>query len=106
MKREKKKEVFREFIVREGLKSTRQRDIILDFFLSSKRHRSVEELYRKLRARHPSIGYAAVCRTLKLCPVGIAHEMRFGDRRARYEPIAEGGRATISSVPAAVRLRV
>ena len=90
MKREKKKEVFREFIVREGLKSTRQRDIILDFFLSSKRHMSVEELYRKLRARHPSIGYATVCRTLKLfAQSGIAHEMRFGDGQTRYEPVAE-----------------
>ncbi|MFH1911246.1 MAG: transcriptional repressor [Pseudomonadota bacterium] len=91
MKREKKKGVFREFIVREGLKSTRQRDIIIDFFLSSKRHMSVEELYRKLRARHPSIGYATVCRTLKLfAQSGIAHEMRFGDGQTRYEPVAEG----------------
>ncbi|MBU2234741.1 MAG: transcriptional repressor [Proteobacteria bacterium] len=91
MKREKKKGVFREFIVREGLKSTRQRDIIIDFFLSSKRHMSVEELYRKLRARHPSIGYATVCRTLKLfAQSGIAHEMRFGDGQTRYEHIAEG----------------
>jgi Fur family ferric uptake transcriptional regulator len=89
--REKKKEIFREFIVREGLKSTKQRNIILDFFLSSKRHMSVEELYLKLRARHPSIGYATVCRTLKLfARSGIAHEMRFGDGRTRYEHIAEG----------------
>ena len=91
MKREKKKEIFREFIVQEGLKSTKQRDVILDFFLSSKRHMSVKELYRKLRARHPSIGYATVCRTLKLfARSGIAHEMRFGDGQTRYEHIAEG----------------
>lgn len=87
----KKKEFFREFITRQGLKSTRQRDVILDFFLSAKSHMSVEELYRQLRARHPNIGYATVCRTLKLfAQSGIAHEIRFGDGQTRYEHIAEG----------------
>lgn len=91
MKNDEKKEVFREFIAREGLKSTRQRDIILDFFLSSKRHMSVEELYRKLRTRHPGIGYATVCRTLKLfAQSGIAHEMRIGDGQTRYEHLVKG----------------
>lgn len=91
MNREKKKAAFREFMAREGLKSTRQRDIILDFFLTSKRHTSVEELYRKLRARHPGIGYATVCRTLKLfSQSGIAHEIHFGDRQTRYEHLLEG----------------
>ena len=91
MKNDKKKEVFREFIVQEGLKSTRQRDIILDFFLSSKRHMSVEELYRKLRARHPGIGYATVCRTLKLfAQSGIAREIRIGDGQTRYEHLVKG----------------
>lgn len=91
MKSDKKKDAFREFIAREGLKSTRQREIILDFFLSSRRHMSVEELYRKLRARHPSIGYATVCRTLKLfAQSGIAHEMRLGDGQTRYEHLVEG----------------
>lgn len=87
----KKKELFRAFIVRQGLKSTRQRDLILDFFLSSKSHMSVEELYRQLRAKHPNIGYATVCRTLKLfAQSGIAHEIRFGDGQTRYEHLAEG----------------
>jgi Fur family transcriptional regulator, ferric uptake regulator len=91
VKRDKKREAFRGFIAREGLKSTRQRDIILDFFLSSKRHMSVEELYRELRTRHPSIGYATVCRTLKLfAQSGIAREMRIGDGQTRYEHIMEG----------------
>jgi len=91
LKRDLKKEAFREFIARKGLRSTRQRDIILDFFLSSKRHMSVEELYRKLRARHPSIGYATVSRTLKLfAQSGIAHEIHFGDGQTRYEHLMEG----------------
>lgn len=91
MKREKNKELFRKFVARQGLKSTRQRETILDVFLGSKRHMSVEELYEKLRAAHPRIGYATVCRTLKLfAQSGIAHEIRFGDGRTRYEPVAAG----------------
>lgn len=90
MKKEKKK-VFREFISQKGLKSTRQRDLILDAFLSSDRHLSIEELYLKLRAKHPSIGYATVYRTLKLfAESGIAREIQFGDGQTRYEHINEG----------------
>lgn len=91
MKNEEKKEAFREFMVRKGLKSTRQRDVILDFFLSSRRHMSVEELYRKLRARHPGIGYATLCRTMKLfAQSGIARDIRFEDGQTRYEHRVEG----------------
>ena len=90
MKSERKK-IFHDFVVTKGLKSTRQRDVILDSFLSSKRHTSIEELYRKVRARHPGIGYATVCRTLKLfAQSGIAHEIHFGDRQTRYDHISEG----------------
>ncbi len=90
MKAEKKKK-FKDYVVREGLKSTRQRDIILDFFLSSKRHVSIEELYRKIRSRHPNVGYATVCRTLKLfTKSGIAHEIHFGDGQTRYDHVSEG----------------
>ncbi len=90
MKRTKKK-IFRDFITRKGLKSTRQRDIILDCFLSSDRHMSIEELYLKLRTKHPNIGYATVYRTLKLfAESGIAREIHFGDGQTRYEHVAEG----------------
>ena len=90
MKKAKKK-IFHEFITRKGLKSTRQRDIILDAFLSSERHLSIEELYLKLRAKHPSIGYATVYRTLKLfAESGIANEIHFGDGQTRYEHVTEG----------------
>ena len=86
-----KKQIFQDYIARQGLKSTRQRDIILDAFLSSERHLSIEELYLKLRAKHPNIGYATVYRTLKLfAESGIAREMQFGDGQTRYEHAGEG----------------
>jgi Fur family ferric uptake transcriptional regulator len=90
VKRTKKKQ-FQDFIIRKGLKSTRQRDIILDVFLSSDRHMSIEELYLKLRAKHPGIGYATVYRTLKLfAEAGLANEIHFGDGQTRYEHVNEG----------------
>jgi len=82
---------FREFIAKKGLKSTRQRDIILEVFLSTGRHISIEELYLKLREKYPNIGYATVYRTLKLfAESGIAREIRFGDGQTRYEYATEG----------------
>ena len=91
MKPDKNKELFRKFVAREGFKSTRQRELILDLFLSAQRHMNVEELHRKLRARHPRIGYSTACRTFKLFALsGIAREVHFGDGRTRYEPVAQG----------------
>ena len=86
-----KKDIFHGYLTREGRKTTQQREIILDHFLSLKNHPSIEELYRELRAQHPNIGYATVCRTLKLfAGSGIAHEIHIGDGQTRYEHIAVG----------------
>lgn len=86
-----KHKIFRDFIAKKGLKSTRQRDVILDCFLSSDDHISIEELYLKLRPEHPGIGYATVYRTLKLfAESGIAREIHFGDGQTRYEHSDEG----------------
>jgi Fur family transcriptional regulator, ferric uptake regulator len=78
--------VFRDFMARKGLKSTRQREIILDEFLKSGSHLSTEELYLKLRKKNPNLGYATVYRTLKLfAECGLAEERHFGDGQTRYE---------------------
>ena len=81
-----KKKAFNIFAAREGLRSTRQRDIILDIFLSTHEHLSVEELYLKVKSSCPGIGQATVYRTLKLfVEAGIAREMVLADGQARYE---------------------
>ena len=80
------RKIFREFIARKGLKSTQQRNVILDEFLRSGSHLSTEELYLRIRRKHPSIGYATVYRTLKLfAECGIAEERHFDDGQTRYE---------------------
>lgn len=84
------KKVFQEYLTQKGLKSTRQREIILDEFLRSPSHLSAEELYLRLRKKHPNIGYATVYRTLKLfAECGIAQEQHFGDKQTRYEAAFE-----------------
>lgn len=90
MKRAQKRK-FHEFIAGKGLKSTRQRDVVLDIFLTSNQHMSTEDLYLKVRAKNPTIGYATVYRTLKLfAECGIAREIHFGDGQSRYEHASEG----------------
>lgn len=81
-----KKKTFHAFASQLGLRSTRQRDIILDVFLSSHEHLSVEELYLKVKASSPGIGQATVYRTLKLfVDAGLAREMTLPDGQTRYE---------------------
>ncbi len=81
---------FTEFLSRKGLKNTSQRMIILETFIDSDSHYSTEELYLKLRAAYPKIGYATVHRTLKLfAECGIAAERHFGDGQTRFEPVTE-----------------
>lgn len=86
-----KKQAFGAFAARKGLRSTRQRDTILDIFLSTRDHVTVEELYLKVRASHPGIGQATVYRTLKLfTEAGLAREMVLPDGQTRYEHQLDG----------------
>jgi len=83
------KQKFKTYLTAQGLKSTRQREQILDEFLRSGAHLSAEDLYLRLRKKHPNIGYATVYRTLKLlAECGIAEERHFGDKQTRYEATA------------------
>lgn len=86
-----KKKIFNDFAVRKGLRSTRQRDVILDVFLSTHEHVSVEDLYLKIKASHPGIGSATVYRTLKLfAEAGLAREILLHDGQTRYEHVMTG----------------
>lgn len=86
-----KKRQFNVFAASKGLRSTRQRDIILDIFLSTHQHVSVEELYLKIKSSNPGIGQATVYRTLKLLvEAGLAREILLHDGQTRYEHVIAG----------------
>ena len=79
-------EQYNDYLVRNRLKSTVQRTIILEEFFLSNGHVSAEELHLELKNRHSQIGLATVYRTLKiLSDAGLAHERRFNDGFTRYE---------------------
>ncbi len=80
---------FEEYARRHGLKSTQQREIIVESFLHSKGHVSIDDLLAKVRRRNPKVGYATVYRTLKLLTdSGIAAARQFGDGQTRFEVVA------------------
>ncbi|MEA3226508.1 MAG: transcriptional repressor [Planctomycetota bacterium] len=80
------KEKFEQFVAKEGLRHTEQREKVLDVFLATERHVTVQELYDLVRKKHEGIGYATVARTMKLiCEAGLCRQVDFGDGALRYE---------------------
>jgi len=70
------KAVFAEYLARHGLKRSEQREAILEAFLRSERHLSVDDLLRLARKRRPEVGRTTVYRTLKLLQeAGLATEL-------------------------------
>ena len=83
---------FEDYVRRHGLKSTSQRDVIVDLFLRSSGHISIEDLLARVRKRSPKVGYATVYRTLKLLTeCGIAAARQFGDGQTRFEVVGDHG---------------
>lgn len=81
---------WREYLAAQGLNTTQQRDLIVDHFLRSRDHISIDELLAKVRKRNRRIGYATVYRTLKLLvDSGLANKRQFGDGQTRYEVAGE-----------------
>lgn len=80
------REMLAAYMAKKGLRSTKQRDHIVEAFFAQPDHVSIEELLARVRERDPAIGYATVYRTLKLLTEsGVANERKFGDGLTRYE---------------------
>ena len=81
---------WRSYITDRRLNTTAQREAIVEQFLRTRDHVSIDELLTKVRKRHPKVGYATVYRTLKLLvDSGLAVERQFGDGQARYEVVGD-----------------
>jgi Fur family transcriptional regulator, ferric uptake regulator len=79
-------ELLARFMADHGLKSTRQRTLIVEQFFASEGHLSVEELWDKVRTTDARVSVATVYRTMKLLSEsGLAHARNFGDGQTRYE---------------------
>jgi len=84
------KERWRTYIQDKRLNVTAQREAIVEQFLRTRDHVSIDELLSKVRKRQPKVGYATVYRTLKLLvDSGLAVERQFGDGQARFEVVGD-----------------
>ena len=74
------------YLEEHSLKTTKQREAILDVFLEATGHITSDDLFQRVREEHPHIGYTTVYRTMKLlCDAGLAAERHFDDGITRYE---------------------
>ncbi len=79
-------QIFEKYLRQKGLNLTSQRREVLEVFLSSGRHLTVEELYNLAKKENPGIGQATVFRTLKLlADADLARKVVLGDKKTRYE---------------------
>ncbi|HEY7409515.1 MAG TPA: transcriptional repressor [Vicinamibacteria bacterium] len=79
------KQVFAEYLTQHGLKRSEQREAIVDTFLRSQRHLSVDDLLHLVHKRRPDVGRTTVYRTLKLLQsAGLAQELAL-DGETRFE---------------------
>jgi Fur family transcriptional regulator, ferric uptake regulator len=84
------RERWRAYVQDRRLNVTAQREAIVEQFLRTPDHISIDELLVKVRKRQPKVGYATVYRTLKLLvDSGLAVERQFGDGQARYEVVGD-----------------
>lgn len=83
---EEQVEAFTHYLRDNGLKMTRQRELLVKTFLEAEGHLSAEELFELTRQRDSKLGYATVFRTLRaMVECGIARETDFSDGRTRFE---------------------
>ena len=79
-------ETFQEYLSRQGLNLTRQREGILRCLMSAERHLGIEEMYDLLKKKDRSLGRATVFRTVKLLQeCGLVQEVGATNGRSKYE---------------------
>lgn len=77
---------FKRMIRRMGLKVTQQRLAILETLSGGRAHVTAQEVFEKVNAKYPEIGFATVYRFLrKMAEQNMVTEVRMGGLPARYE---------------------
>ena len=75
-----------DYLTRHSLKQTRQRELIVSYFLKMNKHVAAEDLHETVRGAGHNIGLATIYRTLNLLSdAGLAEQKNFTDGRAVYE---------------------
>ena len=80
------KTIFSQYLRKNGMLYSKQREQILDIFLKTEKHPTVNDIYDMVRKENPKIGLATVYRTMEvICDAGLARKLDFGDGTKRYE---------------------
>lgn len=80
------RQVLKQYLLRHGLKASRQRDLIAEVFFSAPGHLRVDELLQEVRKLDGKVSQATVYRTMKLLTeCGLAAARNFLDGQTRYE---------------------
>ena len=80
-------EIFSKYLKERGLRMTHQRQKVVQSFLQTSGHVSIDELHELVKRSDSRIGAATVFRTLKaLTACGLAREVDLHDGRTRFEP--------------------
>ena len=83
---QEEQKIFDDFVKSRGLKQSDQRREIFRTFLKTEKHLTADELYRLVKRRNPTIGFATIYRTLKLlCECGLSRELKLENGSVRYE---------------------
>lgn len=78
--------IFREYLRKNGMLVSRQREQVLEIFLKTEHHPTITNLYDLVRKKNPKIGLATIYRTMKvICEAGLAREVDFGDGIGHFE---------------------
>lgn len=82
----RQKQKFYDFLKTKNLNLTEQRQVILDLFLKSNSHLSLEDFAQIVKKKDSTIGFTTVFRMLKLLKEsGLAETINLGDKITRYE---------------------
>jgi Fur family ferric uptake transcriptional regulator len=78
--------ILNQYLRDRGLKHSRPREVILDHFLETGGHMTVDDLYRVIRRKHPGIGRTTIYRALKVfVDANLASAIELKDGLTRFE---------------------
>ena len=84
------KTIFRDYLKKTGKLYSKQREQILDIFLKTEQHPTINDLYVLIKKKYPNIGLATVYRTMEvISDAGLASKVDFGGGIRCYEHIYE-----------------
>jgi Fur family transcriptional regulator, ferric uptake regulator len=82
------KTAWKSFLRQKGLKTTQQREAIVDAFLRTSGHVALDALLARARRTHPGVGLATVYRSVKLLEeAGLAASRQFESGHTLYEVV-------------------